>query len=152
LVEAQAKGFKTYSRAGFTVSSAEQVRYPIQLELGQATEQITVSADASLLQDVSATLNDRVSRLQLSELPQSRRDFTQLLALQNGIRTPGQGLFSFNGLASGGSSITVDGVDGAGDVETSSTSMFNAFNFINVVSQEAIDQVSVSKGVNGADV
>src|SRR5215510_3467938 len=37
-VEAKAQGFKVYSRSGFTVSSAEQVRYPIQLELGQSSE------------------------------------------------------------------------------------------------------------------
>lgn len=151
-VEARAAGFKTYTQTGLRLAASEQARFVIKLEIGQASEQVTVTAEATLLQDASPTLNDRISRLQLSELPQSRRDFTQLLALQNGMRTPGQGLFSFNGLASGGSNVTVDGVDGAGDVETPSTSMFNAFNFINVLSQEAIAEVNVSKGVYSAEV
>jgi hypothetical protein len=151
-VEARANGFKLFSRSSLTLGAGEQVRLPITLEIGALTEQITVSGEAAPLQDASPTLNERISRLQLSELPQSRRDFTQLLALQNGIRTPGQGLFSFNGLASGGSNVTVDGVDGAGDVETPSTGLFNGFNFINVLSQEAISEVSVSKGVYSAEV
>jgi len=150
-LEATAPGFKTFRRTTIRLESAQQTRFPIALEIGTSVEQVTVTAAAALLQDASPTLNDRLSRLQIAELPQSRRDFTQLLILQPGIRSSGSGLFSFNGLASGGSNVTVDGVDGAGDIETSSTGMFNAFNFINVLSQEAISEVNTSKGVYSAD-
>jgi hypothetical protein len=95
----------------------------------------------SPVQDASPTLNDRLSQRQITELPQTRRDFTQLLLLEPGFRTKDPGVFSFNGLAEGGSTVTVDGVDGAGDVETSSTSMYQGFNYINVLSQEAISEV-----------
>src|SRR5262249_28967813 len=71
--------------------------------------------------------------------------------LQPGIRSRDPGVFSFNGLAEGGSTITVDGVDGAGDVETSTTSMYQGFNYINVLSQEAISEVVTTKGVYSAD-
>ncbi len=150
-LEAAAPGFKSFRKTTIRLESAQQTRFPIALEIGTSVEQVTVTADAALLQDASPTLNDRLSRLQIAELPQSRRDFTQLLILQPGIRSSGSGLFSFNGLASGGSNVTVDGVDGAGDIETSSTGMFNAFNFINVLSQEAISEVNTSKGVYSAD-
>ncbi|MCX6607415.1 MAG: TonB-dependent receptor [Acidobacteria bacterium] len=150
-LEATAPGFKTFRKTTLRLESAQQTRLPIALEVGANSEQITVTSDLAPLQDASPTLNDRLSRLQIAELPQSRRDFTQLLILQPGIRSAGQGLFSFNGLASGGSNVTVDGVDGAGDVETNSTGMFNAFNFINVLSQEAISEVNTSKGVYSAD-
>jgi hypothetical protein len=151
-LEARAPGFKTLTQTGITLRANEEFRYKLQLEIGALAEEVTVTAEAVPLESASPTLNDRISRAQLSELPQSRRDFTQLLGLQNGVRAGNQGMFSFNGLASGGATVTVDGVDGAGDIESSSTSMFNAFNFINVVSQEAIGEVTVSKGVFSAEV
>jgi len=151
-LEASANGFKTHRETSIRLDAAQQIRFSVNLEVGASAEQITVTAEAAPLQDASPTLNDRLTRQQISELPASRRDFTQLLALQPGIRTTNAGLFSFNGLASGGSNVTVDGVDGAGDVETSSTSMFNNFNFINVLSQEAIAEVNTSKGVYSADI
>lgn len=150
-LEATAPGFKSFRKTGIRLDSGQQIRFPIPLEVGANADQVTVTAEATPLQDASPTLNDRLTRQPLAELPQSRRDFTQLLILQPGIRSAGQGLFSFNGLASGGTNVTVDGVDGAGDVETNSTSMFNAFNFINVLSQEAIAEVNTSKGVYSAD-
>ena len=150
-LEASATGFKSFRKSAIRLASAQQIRFPVLLEVGASSERITVTADVAPLQDASPTLNDRLSRQQIAELPQSRRDFTQLLILQPGIRSSGSGLFSFNGLASGGSNVTVDGVDGAGDIETSSTGMFNAFNFINVLSQEAISEVNTSKGVYSAD-
>ena len=47
----------------------------------------------------------------------------------------------FNGLASGGLTLTVDGVDGSGSAESSSPSMFQNFNPIKVMSEEAVDSV-----------
>ena len=150
-LEASVTGFKAFRQTGIRLEAAQQIRFVVALEVGANAEQVTVTEEVAPLQDASPTLNDRLSRQQIAELPQSRRDFTQLLILQPGIRSSGHGLFSFNGLAAGGSTVTVDGVDGAGDVETSSTSMFNAFNFINVLSQEAISEVDTVKGVYSAD-
>src|SRR5581483_8753698 len=92
-------------------------------------------------------LTDRVNRLQLEQLPHPSRNFTALLALQNGYRPARDGLIQFNGLASGGLTLTVDGVDGSGSAEVSSPSMFQNFNPIKVMSEDAIQEVVVSKGV-----
>lgn len=151
-MEVEAQGFKSFSQSGLVLEAGQQLRHSVVLEVGALTERLTVTAEAPLVENATAAQTARVSRLQLSELPQSRRDFTSLLNLQTGFRPGRQGLFQFNGLATGGSSVTVDGVDGAGDTETPSTSMFQDFNFIKVVSQEAIQEVSVTKGVVSADV
>jgi outer membrane receptor protein involved in Fe transport len=151
-IAVEAQGFKTAVQSGLALEAGQQFRYPVALEVGTLTEKVVVSAEPPLVQNATAAQMDNISRLQLSELPQGRRDFTILLGLQTGFRPGRQGLFQFNGLATGGSSVTVDGVDGAGDTETPSTSMFQDFNFIKVVSQEAIQEVSVSKGVISADV
>ncbi|HWB83221.1 MAG TPA: TonB-dependent receptor [Bryobacteraceae bacterium] len=146
------KGFKTFTQSGLALSAGQQLQLPIQMALGSQTESVTVTAEAPIVQNASVSLTDRFSSLQLSELPQTRRDFTQLLPLENGVRSIGSGLFTVNGLAAGGISVTVDGVDASGDPETPSTSMFQGFNYINVVSEEAIQEVTVSKGVMSAEV
>lgn len=151
-MEVEAKGFKIYKRTGLSLSAGQQLRLLVELEVGASAESITVSSEAPLIENATAAQNDRFSRLQLSELPQGRRDFAQLLGLQNGYRPSREGLIQFNGLASGGNSVTVDGTDGSSDSETPSTSMFQGFNFISVVSQEAIQEVSVGKGAMSAEV
>ncbi|HKA00642.1 MAG TPA: carboxypeptidase-like regulatory domain-containing protein, partial [Candidatus Solibacter sp.] len=150
-LDASVPGFKSFHRTGVRLDSGQQARFVIELEIGTNAEQVTVTSEVAPVQDASPTLNDRLSQRQITELPQTRRDFTQLLLLEPGFRTKDPGVFSFNGLAEGGSTVTVDGVDGAGDVETSSTSMYQGFNFINVLSQEAISEVVTSKGVYSAD-
>src|SRR5262249_6642724 len=144
-------GFKL-RREEVRVASGDQVRHVIRLEVGDLKETVTVAAETPLLQNASPTLTDRVTRTQVEVLPQGKRDFTQLLGLQAGARPDRQGVISFNGLAASGQTVTVDGVDGAGDVETPSLSMFNGLNQINVVSQEAVQEVSVSKGVFSAEI
>jgi hypothetical protein len=153
-LKAEITGFKTHVRTGLELASGQQIRYPVQLEIGEIRDQTTVVAEAPLLQTASATTSTQFSRLQLSELPQGRRDFATLLSLEAGIKydNRGQGLFSVNGLAPGGMSITVDGVDASGDPETPAVSAFQGFNNINVMSQEAIQEVVVSKDVISAEI
>jgi len=151
-LKAELTGFKTHVRTGLELTSGQQIRYPIALEVGEINDVTTVKAEAPLLQSAAVTKSDGISNLQLAELPQSRRDFTTLLGLQNGMRFDKQGMFSINGLATAGITITVDGVDAAGDPETSSLAAFQGFNLINVMSQEAIQEVVVSKGVMSAEV
>src|SRR6185295_3587104 len=98
------------------------------------------------------TLRETISTPQVMELPQLNRNFTALLTVQNGIGDAGEGKFKFNGLAAGGSTVTVDGTDATGDAEQNTTSFYQNFNFINVISQEAIQEVQVSKGIMSADV
>ncbi|MCX6633970.1 MAG: TonB-dependent receptor [Acidobacteria bacterium] len=150
-LEVEARGFKNFSQAGIALSAGQQLRYALSLELGAATEKITVTAEMPVLQNASPGLNDAVSRLQLDEVPHGGRDFTGLLALQNGFRPARDGQIQLNGLASGGITLTVDGVDGSGSAEVSSPAMFQNFNPIKVMSEEAIQEVAVSKGVMSAE-
>lgn len=144
-LETEAGGFKL-RREELRVGSGDQLRHVVRLEVGDVRETVTVAAATPVLQNASPTLTDRINRGQVEALPQARRDFTQLLGLQAGARPSSQGAVTFNGLAASGQTVTVDGVDGAGDVETPSLSMFN------VVSQEAVQEVTVSKGVFSAEI
>jgi hypothetical protein len=151
-LRAEAKGFKPVNQRGLELVSGQDIRHYITLEVGDLSQQVEVTAEPPLLQNASVQLSGRVTVQQVEELPASRRDFTRLLTLQTGVVRSSTELFQINGLASAGISVTVDGVDAAGDSETPSVSLFQGQNFINVVSREAISEVNVSKGVISAEV
>ena len=141
-----------YEESGIALTAGQQVRYPVQLQVGSVSERMVVTDTIPLLQNASVQTNDAVSRLQVDGLPQPNRDFTQLLTLQPGVERSSRELVRINGLASAGITVTVDGVDAAGNAETSLISMFGGRNEINIISQEAVSEVNVAKGVISAEV
>lgn len=151
-IRVEAAGFKTFVQSGVTLEAGQQFRYVARLELGAPTESVTVVAEAPLVENATVASRYRYSSLQFTELPQGIRDFTSILALSTGFRPATQGMIQFDGLASGGASVTVDGVDASANTESSSTAMFQNFNLIKVVSMEAIEEVSLSRGVVSAEV
>ena len=62
-------GFKTYEHNKFHVSAGQTLREDVALQVGQSTESVTVSADASLLQTESSQLVHNVTLSQLDNLP-----------------------------------------------------------------------------------
>src|SRR4051812_43475318 len=64
-----APGFKTFVRDGFTVQAAQVYRIDIPLEVGAATESVTVTAEAPLLNTESSELSKNVSSASLNKLP-----------------------------------------------------------------------------------
>jgi hypothetical protein len=150
-IEAEIKGFKTFSQSGIALEAGQEVQLPVRLEVGAMSEKVTVTAETPLLQAATPEQEDRISTQQIASLPHGNRDITGLLALENGYNPGGDGLVQFNGLASGGLTLTVDGVDGSGSAEVSSPSMFQNFNPIKVMSEEAVESVGVTKGIMSAE-
>src|SRR5579864_6866626 len=93
-------GFKKYTRTGLTVQVAQTSRVDISLEVGSATESVTVSAEASLLKTESGELSHTVSLNQLTDLP--------LFVVTGGIRNPNQVMNLIPGTYSAGD-IRVNG-------------------------------------------
>src|SRR4051795_9815247 len=54
-VEADATGFKHFVQTGITVRVGDTLEVPIKLELGSASESVTVSAEAALLQTATSS-------------------------------------------------------------------------------------------------
>src|SRR4030095_12515705 len=54
-------GFKKYVRQGITVLVAQTLRIDVALEVGAATDEVTVSADAPLLRTESSDVSHNVS-------------------------------------------------------------------------------------------
>lgn len=151
-ITVRAAGFKTFVQTGLELTAGQQIRYPITLEVGNIAEKIEVTAAAPLLQNASVQITENITPQQIQELPQARRDFTQLLSLQTGMVRNTTEYIQINGLAGVGITVTVDGVDAGGDSESSSLSAFQGANIINVLSQEAIQEVNVAKGVVSAEI
>ncbi|MBS1855308.1 MAG: carboxypeptidase regulatory-like domain-containing protein [Acidobacteria bacterium] len=68
-VSVEAPGFKRYSRDGITIGTNERVTLDIQLQVGSATEVITVTADAPLLNTATASAGQVISTREVENLP-----------------------------------------------------------------------------------
>jgi len=150
-VAVEANGFKTFSRTGIRLEAGQEVKLAVPLEVGAMAEKVTVSAESALLETATPQQEDHISTTQIADLPHPNRDITSLLTLENGYNQGGNGLVQFNGLATGGLTVTVDGVDGSGSPEMSSPSMFQNFNPIKLMSEEAVEEVGVTKGIMSAE-
>src|ERR1019366_1429686 len=62
-------GFKKLVRSGLTVQVAQTIRVDLSLEIGQATESINVTAEASLLKTESGDVSHNVDVNTLDNLP-----------------------------------------------------------------------------------
>src|SRR5262245_44824004 len=144
-IRVEEQGFKTFIRRGLEMTAGLQSRFPVTLEVGEMSQQVLITAESPLLQSATVQQSDSVSGLQLENLPSANRDFTQLLNLQTGVVRASRELFQINGLASAGITVTVDGVDAAGNAETSLITLFGGANQINVISQEAIEEDNATK-------
>jgi Carboxypeptidase regulatory-like domain/TonB dependent receptor len=76
-------GFKSYSHTRFHLAADQTMREDIALQVGQATESVTVTADASLLQTESSELVRNVTLSQLDSLP-----LLSVGATNDGVRDP----------------------------------------------------------------
>ena len=68
-VSAEAAGFKKITRSGILVAVATNVRVDVTLEVGAATESLTVTAEAPLLQTEDATQTHTLTGQQVGDLP-----------------------------------------------------------------------------------
>src|SRR5207247_133046 len=62
-------GFKTHTRTGVVVRVNDQVTVDVTLELGQASQTVQVTAEASLLDTSSASIGQVVDSRTIMELP-----------------------------------------------------------------------------------
>lgn len=107
------QGFRTSQVADFPVEVNKSYTFPIRLEVGQATEIVTVQADAGAeLQTTDAQVGNVIGTRMLRQLPTLTRNTTELLLLQP-TTTPGG--FGSGGTVSGARSdqntLILDGID-----------------------------------------
>jgi hypothetical protein len=78
-------GFKRYLRDNFVVGSNERLAVDIRMEAGAATETISVTSEAPVLQSASASIGQVISSAQIENMPVSGRTPLALAQLAFGV-------------------------------------------------------------------
>jgi hypothetical protein len=87
----QKPGFRPYRQEGIVLRIGDQIRLNVKLELGQSSQAVDVSAQASLLETANGSVSYHVVQPQLETLPLDGRNFIPLVALSPGVALPGGG-------------------------------------------------------------
>ena len=145
------QGFKTHLRKGLELGAGQTVRQSFPLELGAVAETVTVAGEAPIVETASSQQVNTLGSQEVRELPTSRRHITNLLSLAPGVTTSGSGSVQMNGVAAGGTGVTVDGTEANSNPEARSLSQYGGQNQIDVMSIEAVSEVQIVKGVLPAE-
>jgi hypothetical protein len=106
-LSAEKPGFSTASRSNIELLVNTPATLDLAMELGKTAESVNVSADASMINTVDASVGNAFSEQQVSALPLQTRNVVELLSLQPGVTTNGEVL----GARRDQNNITLDGVD-----------------------------------------
>ena len=114
-VEVEKPGFKKLVKPDVTLHLQDALEIDFELELGAASEMITVKSGAPLLNTESGRLSTTVERAFVENMPLNGRSFQALIALTPGqVTTPayytGAGQFSVNGQRPDANYFFIDGV------------------------------------------
>jgi hypothetical protein len=120
-LSATVTGFKKYLRPDITVQVASTVRIDPQLEVGAATESITVTGEVSQLKTESGEVSHNVSSSRLNSLPAIQvaggaglgnvRNPLAVLTLLPGAAFVNDNTLRVNGLPSSSQAIRIEGQD-----------------------------------------
>jgi hypothetical protein len=86
-VRVEAKGFKTYTRAGITLNINDRLTINAELQPGEVRETVTVEADVAPIELQTATASGLITGAQVRELAINTRNYEQLVALTPGVST-----------------------------------------------------------------
>lgn len=81
-VEAEMPGFQTASRRGISLTLGRDAVVELTLQVGDVAEQVTVTAEAPLVDTATATLGGMIDSNQMREIPLNARSFLELVPLQ----------------------------------------------------------------------
>ena len=136
-VRAEKAGFKSTVRTGINLAVGQEAVVNVRLDVGELTQEVSVSADVPLIDTTTASVSGLVGERQVKELPLNGRSFDYLIALNPGAinytlkspqtstsngntfsvagRRPLENMFLLNGIEYTGSSqlsVTPGGVSG----------------------------------------
>jgi len=114
-MEVEKSGFKMIRLTGITVNVLDSLEQNFRLQLGNASESITVEANAVNVNTTDGTVSTVVDRHFADNLPLNGRSFQTMILLTPGVvvtttAADDQGQFSVNGQRADANYFTVDGV------------------------------------------
>jgi len=150
-------GFKPARSTGLILEVDQALRQDFVLQVGTESQEVTVSADAQMVQTDNTTLGNVLDQKTIEELPSSGRDFNNLLGLVAGAGnvTGGSQLYWANhGLNSTFTEVSLNGnrpesvsfmIDGVADTDNFFTSASG------IPSEFAIQEFKVQTGLYSAE-
>jgi hypothetical protein len=154
-VDVSAPGFKNFGQTGLAVTPNVISRVDVRLQIGQATEQVTVAADATQLQTDKADTHAEITSRSVAQMPLGgTRNYQSLIDLAPGA-TPGAFVNSATdnpsqplstNINGGNAQTNVTRIDGAESVNTW-LPQYSGY----VVPAETVDVVNVTTSAADAD-
>jgi hypothetical protein len=146
-VTASAQGFSSTTQQNLEVNVQERLQANIQLQVGAATETVTVTGTPPQLQTTEASVGQVVDSTTLNSLPLNGRNFTFLAQITAGVNTPqadtrgnaASGAFSANGLRPAQNNYLLDGIDN----NSNAVDFLNGTNFVILPPLDAIQEFKV---------
>jgi len=138
-LEVQAQGFETLVRTGLSLQVQQTAVVDLQLQLGAATQEVTVTGAADLINTTEASQGQVIDERRVEALPLNGRDYLQLSLLSEGaVEGPGgdRNATGSNGL-SGGTS-RAGGFSTGGQRTTDNNYLLNGFN--NLTNDASLDE------------
>src|SRR5215472_6084410 len=146
-------GFKKFIRTGLTVEVAATLRVDAALEVGSATESVTITAEAPMLKTEGGEVSHNIATETLNDLPiltlsgsaasigtantlGNIRNPLASVTLLPGARFTGDTILRINGMPSNSQSINIEGQD-------ATNGFFKQQNQINQAGVEAIQEVAI---------
>jgi len=127
-VSADAAGFKKTTRTGILVAIATNVRVDVMLEVGSATESLTVTAEAPLLQTEDATQTHTLTGQQVGALPINFgvlsggyiRSPLTFVTMEPGANDTGLNTIRVNGMPNSSTEMYVEGQEAGNSMSSGS--------------------------------
>jgi len=131
-VTVEKQGLKTLKQTA-VIRSAEKTRIDVRMQIGEATQFVTVEAATPTLDVATAQISQSISSQVALDLPNQGRNPVALATLSPGIvpvtkDNPflGMGSFNSNGSRGRANNITIDNITSS-DISTTGTSQFGTF-------------------------
>src|SRR5215469_15567752 len=161
-VSAEKMGFKMEIRQGITLVVGQQAVVNFTLEVGNVQQEVTVTAEAPIINTTTSSTSGLVDEQQVKDLPLNGRSFDQLLTLNAGVvnfsstqstttATTGAALFTVAGRRWEENRFLMNGIDYIGsDMQGADNSPFGASG--KLLGVDAIREFNVLTDAYGAEV
>ncbi len=120
-IAAEMAGFKSFLHEGIELRIADRLSIPVTMQVGEITEQVTVTAETPLLETTTASMGQVIDQRRVAELPIAHGNPFLLIGLSPGVvHTQNPGLdrpfepthivgYSMDGVRANRSEVTLDG-------------------------------------------
>ncbi|MFN7929939.1 MAG: carboxypeptidase regulatory-like domain-containing protein, partial [Blastocatellia bacterium] len=147
-VRITAPGFKVSTVQGVKLDAGVPGSVSVTLEVGAATDSVVIQSSGEVLQTQSANISTTITGRQITDLPFTSRNATDLLLFLPGTTTPGRPRSStFNGLPQGAINMTLDGLNIQDNALKNTDGFYTNF----YPRTDAVEEVTLSTATPGAE-